>query len=366
MRRARGQSGLEYMSNYLFLVIAVVIVAVVLWQSRANYLAPPVKSASGFGHFQVIDFGLAGNTPSETANTFQMALQTLDESDDTVVNITVSSAGLGQCGATNFTTPVRARPGSPLMVVGNLFQNCTANQNDYEYDLVITYAGKSGIPHDDRGTLRGRFEDLGPLMVNYGWHATNFAGNVMTTENGNALASYNGVCPAVPPNLSAIPVAPSDYLTWSQPGSCSGGGLTGVSFATAACNRNASYLAHGWVATTVWASQAYSGKRFYLGGPATYTDANGTHSGYICVNDNFYFYVNGVVVSRGGTTGVIGPEVIRTCDAGSCSASDGWCIPPVEVGASTAFNFGENNTIAVLLEDYCVSGGIRIPSFYFV
>ena len=80
------------------------------------------------------------------------------------------------------------------------------------------------------------------------------------------------------------------------------------------------------------------------------------------INDNFYFYVNDKLLTYGGTSGKQDVKVIRRCQG--CEESDGWCIPPIELTASSEFKFGEWNDIYVLVEDYCVSGGLKAFGFY--
>ena len=364
--RRKGQAGLEYLANYGFMILALLVVFVLLWQLKVFTFATPTKLATGFTQFSVIDFALSGNDSSTTANRFQLAMQIIDESVATVTKVEVTRGG-APCGQSNYSNTIRTRPGRPLLVAGYLDPDCTVDDPDsYEYALKIYYTPKSGIEHTDQGAIKGRFERLGELIIEYPWHATGDGSDIMSMENGNALASYAGVCPAQPPADSALPLAQSNYITWSKPGDCNTAGLTGVGFGTASCQLNGSALAHGWLASTVYVSLAYADKNLLLGGPANYTDGNGVHTGYICVNDNFYFFVNNQSVFSGGTTGVVGSEVMRYCDGSTCADSDGWCIPPVDLSSTEAFNYGQNNSISVLVEDYCTSGGIRIPEYYFV
>jgi len=360
----RGQSSLEYLSTYGFMFAALVIIMAALWQMHVFdvYLQP--RSTFGNTNFKIIDWAVSNNDGTTLANRFQITMQSLTDETVSISKVELSRQG-AFCGSSNFSSPVSTRK-IPLLVAGGM-ANCTTDDQDYVYDVAIFYIGKSGIDHTDRGRITGRFERLGDLIKLDNWRVTNFGSSPLNNDNGGKIGSYGGTCPAQVPDFSSLQNASTNYITWSVPGACSDTGqLTGVGFSNAVCSKVATYLSHGWLATRVWASPAYADKHLFLGGQATYTTGGQTRAGYICVNDNFHFYVNGQVLFRGGTTGLLGTEVVRQCDANSCADSDGWCIPPVEISAASGFNFGDYNDVAILLEDYCTSGGIRIPSFYFV
>ena len=91
------------------------------------------------------------------------------------------------------------------------------------------------------------------------------------------------------------------------------------------------------------------------------------------MNDNLYFYVNRELKYWGGTTGVMdrnldggnddqpnqwdeGDEVLKWCEGCYDIDDSAWCIPAFDLTLS-GFIFGQENSIDILVEDFCLGGG---------
>ena len=175
---------------------------------------------------------------------------------------------------------------------------------------------------------------------------------------------------------------PPGNVFWDLPVDCSNTEVGGRGFDNSVCILPSPNLAHGWMYTKVRVDPLFSSTdRLFLTGKAEYYKSGDLKKDGICVDDNFYFYVNGQLIARGGTTGNrgnldnvldIGEEVLKDCGGCSDLTPNPWCIPPVEITSAGAFRYnGENNEVAVLLEDYCKgltehSGGLTPFSITFV
>ena len=143
--------------------------------------------------------------------------------------------------------------------------------------------------------------------------------------------------------------------------------LANVGFASAPCNAKQD-LSKGWLHNTLYLDNIFSVYNVFIGGDGVYLDTTtGTEkTNAICLDDNLYFYVNGELKYRGGTVGAVvgnintyeaGDEVMK-CTGGCTGVPQRWCIPAFELSAN-GFNFGQDNSIDILVEDFC---GDETPS----
>jgi hypothetical protein len=365
----KGQAATETIVLYAIIFAVLAIVLVVVYTSYPlNWCTSNQKQASGFSYFKVVDFILTGSN-SNNPNQFYIVLQ---PKTNFAVNVTSVKLFIGNnlCGNASIPSNLNLSTSNLTIVTlgGNLSTQCQQpNGGCYTASVEVDY-NANGVSLSDNGVLNGVFEGLSATFVQLPWYDTNFSGSILTLENNNLIGSYNGSCPAIPPvfsnnNISLVN-SNNTYLIWTIPSSCSNTSyLTGNGFNVTYCQRQAQYLAHGWMFSQVYVSSIFSNHTLYLGGEGTYNNSGNLQPNYICVNDNFYFYVNNQLIYMGGTSGTLNQSLYRTCIG--CNLSDGWCIPPVALSNTTAFKFNQYNQIAVLLEDYCNGGGLKIFNMFF-
>lgn len=322
-----------------------------------------------FLDFEMLDYKFTGSNSAELPNNFFLVLQGKKNQKVTIKNVSIFQEG-SFCGDAYIKTWFSVDENSNVLVGGNLSQECTRPANScFKYSVEISFDPGTGKTLKNIGKLTGTFEEQERLYSMTPWYRTNFSGEILQTENGQLLGSYSGSCPAVAQLPTNIILANQTLERWSKPTGCntgSSGGNTGKGFTNTTCIKTAQYLAHGWLTNNITLDEIYAGHKIYLSGEAQYTDLQGNaRNDGICINDNFYFYVNGIKIAQGGTTGITdsdnvlepGEEVLRLCNGCYDIDSSGWCIPPVELSASSAFKFDKSNEIMILVEDYCKGGG---------
>lgn len=258
------------------------------------------------------------------------------------------------------------------VIIGRINNSkCTGRTNEcYRYDLFVDYTYlDSSIVHTSAGVVTGKYTWGEQAWYLEGpWRASQSHGSILDLEN-RAGEPINYCVNEPPPSSATLNVSLSyGTLFWDLPSGCDVSGITDPvnGFGGASCGpRN--QLAKGWMHNSLYLDKVFSTNKIYLGGDATYYDnvqgrlmTNG-----ICLNDNLYFYVNGVMKYYGGTSGKmigadnqydLGDEVMRGC--GNCQPVDSsaWCIPAFELGTN-GFVFGQSNNIDILVEDFCIGVG---------
>jgi hypothetical protein len=374
----RGQAATENLVLYAFVLAVVVIVSIIVYTAYpVKWCSSNQKLATGFSQFKILDFILTGSN-SNNPNQFYVVLQSKTNFAVNITRVKLYMQGV-LCGSASIPSNLSISTANLTIITlgGNLSSNCQqVNGGCYTASLEVDY-NASGVQLSDNGVLNGVYEDMHATFIQLPWYSTNYSNgsswSYLTEENNEPIGSFQGVCPAAPPVFSnnfSIVNSNNTYLIWSIPPGCSNTSvLTGNGFNSTYCNQtlvqenDIPYLAHGWLFSQVYVSSIFSNHTLYLGGEGVYNNSGVLEPNYICVNDNFYFYVNNQLVYMGGTSGVINQSLYRTCIG--CNLSDGWCIPPVALSNTSAFKFNQNNQIAVLLEDYCNGGGVKIFNLFF-
>ncbi|MCD4666730.1 hypothetical protein K8R47_02885 [archaeon] len=249
----------------------------------------------------------------------------------------------------------------------------------YLFNIKLKYKDiGTGLIRTQTGYLGGRFENVSDYWALGEWTTTQDSYyNVSRNKNILLLNDVDGT----PINYCNTDDPPTEFLYsfpqssevfWDDPQGCNSGGAGQVGFENACTGANPGTLEEGWIHNNLYVDRIFSDSTLYLEGIAAYYDQiegkNKTNG--ICMNDNLYFYVNGVLKYWGGTTGVkVGidweyeeingttDEVLSGC--GNCNVDNSdWCIPAFNLNAGD-FVFGEWNDIDILIEDYCTSGGMN-------
>jgi hypothetical protein len=143
----RGQSALEYLVTYGWAILAIVIIAGVLWYfgifNPARFAG--TKQCGGFGSFICQDFTMS------TAGTLQIVLG--NNQGDTLDNVSINGL-VASCTPTNVapnaqTTCTATYPSLSGGTVGNTFPQVGIN---------MTYVdATSGLSHTDTGFVQGKY-----------------------------------------------------------------------------------------------------------------------------------------------------------------------------------------------------------------
>ncbi len=149
----KGQAATEFLMTYGWAILAIVIVAAVLWnmgvfRGQCAKTAPVQVFGSG-EQIQVSDWSLS------TSNVLTMNLKNLAGND---ISITKGDLYVPQ-GTYNSTnsTPQSLTSGSDLVYVitgtglGGTSGNC------FTADINMTYTVTGGVEHPIRGTIRGKY-----------------------------------------------------------------------------------------------------------------------------------------------------------------------------------------------------------------
>ncbi|MBN2067602.1 MAG: hypothetical protein JW744_03995 [Candidatus Diapherotrites archaeon] len=363
-----GQQALEYLMTYGWTLILIsAIVGLLIFIATPPQECQPFHSFSN--NFLIENFEITGSDSSLLPNKFVIILKPK-------MTVTLQSykllSGSNECTENVIGESVRFGKLERIIISGEIKAECQDIIKEcYQFTDEIKYTDYFGMARTETGRFTGRFTNVSQSYEATAWERSEFPTGILDNEPSKLIGSFDEKCPAEPPEEGTVNfVTAAAYETWSLPAGCNtgctNGGCTGQGFAVAYCLKNAQYLAHGWYRAQLWMSPLFAGRKLYLVGNGSYEDpvTHEAETNGICINDNFYFYVNGNLLTRGGTTGIEGSEVIRHCDG--CSESDYWCIPAVELTASSEFKFGEWNDIYVLVEDYCNGGGLKAFNFFMV
>jgi hypothetical protein len=382
----RGPAAMEFLMTYGWAVlISLIAVSGLGYYLTINQNDCPFQFQMSDNIIGIVDqkFAASDSLIPEAQNKFYLLLRNNLPRPAVIQGIILVKKGDTQCG--QFEIPleeIELAPGERTNILqGNLTNpECQGKVGDcYNFDVEVIYSSSTGIEHKATGYIQGHFENVDTVWRLGNWTRTNYAGNVSQdlTGQGKQLGyCSNPVVPAVG-SLTTIWDGTSN-LAWNNiPPGCSndGGSIfhhqpTGFA---GTCGTTASYLAQGWVHTTIFLDPIFAGSSLFLGSTATYIDNTGglmtPKTNGICVDDNIYFYVNGQRAYWGGTSGKhdgtdadnilsSGEEILNNC--GNCPiVGKTWCIPPFKVTTSN-FNFGVDNNIDILVEDFC-SGGAMNP-----
>ena len=378
----KGQAAIEFLMTYGWAILMVLIAIGALAYSGVitdfSIFAPEIGHLS---RFNIIDHQFTGSD-SQVPNNFYMILSSKIGDSLTINRLQIFKDEI-YCGEVVGEDIIIAD--KVILVGGPLSIQCTNTMGkQYKYDLIATYSKQNGLNRTDKGFISGTFTPHNAYSVSE-WVRTDFSGQSTTEEANSFIGSYQSACPGNPPSDTSSFTGVIGTIYWDLPqeGRCYSSQAANKGFSTAHCNINIPYLAHGWVAAQLEVSPLLEGHDFYLIGDAEYIDEDDQQKyDGICINDNLYFYVNNNLIGMGGTTGAMGnqdnqldpgEEVIKGCNGCQDIDSSAWCIPPVKLTtAGSGFEYGETNTIMVLVEDFCFptgsahGGGLKPFRFYFV
>ncbi|MCB9359577.1 hypothetical protein H6503_06625 [Candidatus Woesearchaeota archaeon] len=377
-KSSKAQFGIEYLQIVVWALIIVVIIIAALFFFIPQGCPPKIEKTSG--SLVIVDQLFAASDVEFTPirNAFGIYYQNLEDKPIKVERIQIKMGDV-LCGEIdNINSVIRKSSGTRYIVGWLTDERCQgATLECYKFNVNIKYSSlDSDLTHTEVGLVSGAFSSLqdywsgGEL-----WYTSGFYGGILDMENraGEPINYCNPESPP-PPEDFLVPADPGTVY-WQSPFSCNTGGLSGQGFDNAQCNGR-SVLAKGWMYNTLYLDEIFSGRTVYVSGDAQYYDATNkiTKNDGICVNDNLYIYVNGELQYFGGTTGFVtdqgrggglndhpgewyeGDEIIKACTGCQDVDSSGWCIPAFEMN-DAGFNFGENNDIHVMVEDYCKGGG---------
>ncbi len=146
----RGQSALEYLVTYGWAILAIVIIAGVLWYfgifNPSKFVGE--KQCGGFSAFICQDFKV------NTSGWLTIVLNNKVGGQVTSANITTGTLGGWSCSPTNPAANANTTCNTRIVGPGQ-------NSGD-SYDqqtITITYAdSRSGISHTDSGFVKGKYE----------------------------------------------------------------------------------------------------------------------------------------------------------------------------------------------------------------
>ena len=367
--KSRTQSAIEFLMTYGWAILVVlVILSLLYFLGVFSQRCPPNFQISG-GIFSLADQKFIGSNADIDIiqNFFYIIIKNNLPSPIKIEEITISKGGIN-CGSFVFPQGFQLERGQ----ISNILQEKLSNENCYgktkscyKFDTKIKYTDpNTGLARLQVGEITGSFEGMNDYWKIGSWITSNYGGSIVENRNGRPL----NICApeSVPNPLLLTGNLPQGIITWDLPNGCNTQGLANVGFNNA-CNNPAQYLSRGWIHNTLYVDPIFSNNKLYLGGNAIYYDevAGETKTNGICINDNLYFYVNGNLKYYGGTTGRMvgevntyepGDEVLQNC--GNCQAVDAsaWCIPAFEL-TTEGFNFGEDNNVDILIEDFCKGQG---------
>ncbi len=365
--RSIAQQALEYLLTYGWgMVLAAVIIGVFVLLFSPGTACTQHHSFSQ--NFLIDSFEITGSDSTLLPNKFVLVLRPKLPATIESYNISFNDSA---CSGNVVQQKFPVGRFEKFVITGDITSECSKTIGQcYQFSDSIGYTDHFGLQRNEQGRIGGAFSEISQSYETTAWERSAFSPNILKNENNQKIGSFNGKCPAEVPKpedgINFIPAAA--YETWSLPTGCdtgcSQGGCTNGGFGNTHCKKNARYLAHGWYHAKLRMSPLFANRRLFLVGNASFNPPGGGErvTNGICINDNFYFYVNGQLLSMGGTTGQQNKEVIRRCNG--CTESDDWCIWPVELSAAEQFKFGEWNDIYVLVEDYCNGGGLKAFNFY--
>lgn len=146
----RGQSALEYLVTYGWAILAIVIIAGVLWYfgifNPAKFSGE--KQCGGYSAFICQDFKV------NTSGWLQIVLNNKVGGQITGVNITTGSLGGWSCSPTTVGANANTTCNTRLAALGQ-----TSGDSFDQATITLTYTdARSGIAHTDAGFVKGKYE----------------------------------------------------------------------------------------------------------------------------------------------------------------------------------------------------------------
>lgn len=370
----KGQAFMEVLTvqamSLLILAISLTLLAL-MFKSNYNCLIPGFGGATP--SFFVTEMQFLSNTSAYGADGFYVELTPKSYEDFYIDGMTLYDNNK-TCWSYTFGTELHATNDLPIIMNG--ISNCSKSSwvcGRYTFDVSFSKGDAQQLTRLEHGSIYTVLEEYSqPLYYTDGWRSTNYGDDddeiePLKSRNNNPLGSFGNACPGVPPSSSDLNATVNSTINWDIPNGCDNQ-VNNKGFAKLYCNTsmNSSKLASGWITTNLRVHPIFKGHNVFLVGNATWIDEDSIpRTDGICINDNMYFYLNGVVVAKGGTAGIqssdnkldAGEEVLKSCGGCSSSSSVGWCVPPLNLTTYTGFKYTGANLIHVLLEDTCKQGG---------
>ena len=369
MRKCQG--AFEFILSYGWVFIVLLIIIFIMFGMNIFNPFTKIKRAWDFDFFEILDWKVSGSDSPYMNNTFHVVIGNKYPYIRSVDYINIYDVDGNYCGTAVLRDyEVDTRHNAEWDTGGVIFENCSGHGlQDYKYYIKIGFTKKSGLQHVDKGFVEFHHEDIQDVIHFGDWYHSDYGGDVTKWENGSLLGSYAGSCPAITPVQDNVSfVLGGAPVNWNRPGGCSAGQCHGVE-RSGHCNQSCNYMAHGWLKSVIIAPRETRGHEIYLAGNATCNDSRtlssqgydcsgSTHlDKFICMNDDIYFYVNQDLLNFSGLS-----YTAYKC-GDECAFADYWCVPPIDITQSPYFRWDDSNTVWVLVEDWCGSGGVGHMDF---
>ena len=148
----KGQAATEFLMTYGWAILAIVVVAAVLWnmgvfKGQCAKTAPVQVFGSG-EQIQVSDWSLS------TTNVLTMSLKNLAGNDITITNGNLN-VPQGVLNGTNATATTLASGSDIVYTITGA--GAGTSGNCFTADVDLTYSVSGGVSHPVRGTIRGKY-----------------------------------------------------------------------------------------------------------------------------------------------------------------------------------------------------------------
>ncbi len=366
----KTQSALEYLINYGWVFLVLIIMGYLIFGMGVFSHNRP-KISKDFTHFQMIDWKVGGRDSEYMAGTMHIVFSYKNPKIKSINSVSFYDEKGDFCGDAVLRSYEVGKMGEETDTGGVLNDSCIGDiGEEYKFNVRINYTARSGLEHVENGVVMYYYEPiLGNISLS-NWSHSWYGSDIMINEPGSFLGSYKGTCPAEFNNSGFTWVSGGPPLSWNNPSGCSAGECHGPG--KTICEDNCTSIAHGWLKAVVTAQREVRGHKLWLWGDATcnssftynhldqyYWDPYSCPSnkeGFICLDDNLYFYVNKELVGKHGLS-------YKAYKCNECSESEHWCVPPIELTQFSNFRWNYPNEVLVLVEDWCTGGGMGGMNF---
>jgi hypothetical protein len=368
----KSQAAMEFLMTYgwAILIVLIAIAALTLLLDPMNMCLPQFQLSSPILHATEHQITGINTAVSQSKNLFYIIFQNSQAAPIKITEVSVSRGGV-MCGSVSGLDIDLKQDEKTNIILARLNNSiCEGQVNScYKLDTSVSYVNTEGyLPHTIQGKVGGTYHPGGSLWALGGpWMSKLMVDNTINMDNKNGLR-LNVCSPESPPSPATLTdTVPSGIIFWNYPTSCSNS-FSQIGFSNA-CTSTVPALRRQWLHNTLYIDSVFSSYTFYLGGNGQYyddSDGGQLKTNGICLNDNMYIYINSALRYTGGTTGrristlnmhyVTGDEIIKGC-GGDCASVDSsaWCMPALKLNTA-GFNFGQNNNLDILVEDYCGGG----------
>jgi hypothetical protein len=368
----RGQAALEFVFVYGWVILLFLISTSSLTYMIMSGTTCPVQFQFTNNLFVVKDHKFIGNDAEfpEIRNLFYVIVQNNLPEKIKVTGVNIKKDDV-LCGSITTVGDLILGQGD----VSSIFQGAMTNISCwgetgecYNFEVEILHEkANGGLGRVASGRVMGGFESISDRWTTGGWSSTNYSYLDNDSVVNLRLGEKINYCLNETPSNNLVNRNFGDVIWWDLPEGCGHPGVSGIGFSNACVSGlEVPEIAKGWIHTTLYVDPVFSEYDVYLEGNAEYFDekVGFQKTNGICMNDNLYFYVNDVMKYWGGTTGRMigdpvtyeeGDEVMKNCTNCFDIDTSGWCIPAFSL-TTNGLNFGVENDIDILVEDYCKGG----------